>query len=291
MIETETTTLPSTLARRVGARPFLKWAGGKSQLLPQYSMLYPKTVRRYVEPFVGSGAVFFDLQQRFPLESALLADTNPDLINCYAVVKDDVRNLITLLREHKVQHHANYPDYYYAVRGCPVGSLSLVERAARLVYLNKTCYNGLYRVNGQGEFNVPVGTYADPPICDVELVESASRALRDVQLQIGDFGGCLPNLESGDFLYLDPPYHPLTKTANFTAYTEDRFAVDQQVRLAEFVKEADARGCLIMLSNSDTPVVRELYERFTISSVNATRRINSNGNGRGIITELVVTNY
>lgn len=284
-------TSPAATLPRTSARPFLKWAGGKGQLLPQLSMLYPKKVRRYFEPFVGSAAVFFDVRQRFQFEAATLSDTNGELINCYRVVRDDVDTLIERLRQHKALHHARYPDHYYDVRALPPDSLSQVERAARLIYLNKTCYNGLYRVNGQGEFNVPVGSYPNPPICDVELLQSASRALGGVELLVGDFADLLPELSPEDFVYLDPPYYPMSKTANFTAYTEGRFDIEQQIRLAQFFRDADGQGCHVMLSNSDTPVMRELYKGFAISSVNATRRINSNGNRRGIITELVITNY
>lgn len=275
----------------VAGEPFLKWAGGKSQLLGQFARLYPSKVDRYFEPFVGSGAVFFDVQTRFAPRYVMLSDTNSELINCYEVVRDNVEELIQLLIRHKECHHAQHPAYYYRVRDLSTASLSPVERAARLIYLNKTCYNGLYRVNAQGQFNVPIGRYRNPAIVDEGGLRAASRALRGVRLAVQDFARCLPRLRAGDFAYIDPPYFPLSRTSNFTGYTERGFGLAEQERLACFARDLDAKGCLVMLSNSDTAPVRKLYRGLRMHRVTARRAINSSGTGRGAITELVVTNF
>ena len=274
---------------RVEAEPFLKWAGGKGQLLTQFADLYPRRIERYVEPFVGGAAVFFDLRARFELRAAALSDNNDELINCYTVVRDRVEELIELLAQHKRRHHAQHPDYYYKMRDTV--PRDPVRRAARLIYLNKTCYNGLYRVNSRGQFNVPIGRYRNPPICDPDLLRRASAALQGVELRVCDFAAWLDEAQPGDFFYIDPPYFPLSKTANFTAYTHGGFGLEEQVRLAGFVRQLDARGCLVMVSNSDTQVIRDLYAGLRITTVTARRAINSNGARRGPTNELVITNY
>jgi DNA adenine methylase len=281
----------ATKALPVTARPFLKWAGGKRQLLEQFGLLYPQTFERYIEPFVGSAAVFFGIRERVDLRFAALSDNNEELINCYRAVRDDVEGLIRRLRTHKKRHHEELPAHYYAVRDLDPSRLSSVQRAARLIYLNKAGYNGLYRVNAEGRYNVPVGSYKDPPICDPELLRAASVALQDVRIDVRDFESWLADARSGDFFYIDPPYVPLSKTANFTSYVPGGFGPDEQSRLASFVAGLNKRGARFMVSNSDTALVRELYRGFEMRRVRARRAINSNGKARGRISELVIMNY
>lgn len=272
------------------AAPFLKWAGGKARVLPQLSRFFPDGFRRYHEPFLGGGAVFFALAGRRPGLHATLIDANPDLMTCYRVVRDHLPALLPLLRAHQVRHA---PDYYQEVRA--QDGLDDVAAAARLLYLNKTCYNGLYRVNGKGRFNVPMGSYASPTICDETVLAAASRALQDVDLRSGDFTMVLDTAAAGDFLYFDPPFVPLSKTASFTSYWVDRegkagFGWPEQIRLAAVFRELDARGCALVLSNSDSPAVHDLYAGYMIDRVQAPRMINSRADRRGPVAELVVRN-
>ena len=269
-------------------RPFLKWAGGKRQLLSQFARFYPEDVRRYCEPFVGSAAVFFDLQARFPKLRAILSDNNEALIRCYEAVRDDVEGLIRSLRQHKARHGK---DHYYKVRGRSTNRLKGLQRAARLIYLNKTCFNGLYRVNARGEFNVPMGSYSNPAILREESLRRASAALQGVRFSARDFGDCLRDARKGTFVYVDPPYHPVSRTAYFTGYTEGGFGEEEQRRLSRLFADLHRKGCLVMLSNSDTPLIRRLYRGFRIRRVTARRAINSNSSRRGAISELVVMNY
>jgi DNA adenine methylase len=274
-------------------QPFLKWAGGKGQLLDQYEAYFPQTpLRGYYEPFVGSGAVFFRLRERGLFETYGLSDLNAELLTCYRVVRDHVEDLITRLREHKARHSR---EYYYALRSRDRApswpDASPVERAARLIYLNKTCYNGLWRVNQQGYFNVPMGRYANPDIANQDRLLAASHALQGVELAVSDFETMTEKARSGDFVYFDPPYHPLSRTASFTSYAREDFGEDEQRQLAHAFAELDRRGCRVMLSNSDTPFVRELYQDFRIETVTARRAINSAKGKRGAITEVVVVNY
>lgn len=271
--------------------PFIKWAGGKSQLLGQLADFYPHAVERYVEPFVGSAAVFFDIKRRFQPRYVLLSDTNAELITCYEAVRDEPEKLIRALRRHKRLHEESGSDYYYAVRRQPVHSLSRVGRAARLMYLNKTCYNGLYRVNSAGQFNVPIGRYKNPAILDEVGLRAASKAVHGVRLVVQDFSSCHRRIRPKDFIYIDPPYVPLSATSSFTGYTGGGFHMAEQERLAAFFQRADAKGCFVMLSNSDTAAVRRMYGGFRIHRVAARRAINSNGRARGAIPELVITNY
>ena len=267
------------------AKPFLKWAGGKSQLLPQYAPLFPKKFNTYFEPFLGGGAVFFYLAP----QKAILSDINKELISTYNVVKNGVEELILELKKHKQK---NKEKYYYRIRDLDPDALSPVERAARLIYLNKTCYNGLYRVNSQGKFNVPFSSYKNPLICDEEGLRAASFALQSADFRVGDFEEITFNLaKPEDFIYLDPPYYPLSDTANFTGYIPEGFGKREQERLAGIYKKLDKLGCYLMLSNSDTPFIRELYRGFLIETVEAGRAINSKAEGRGKITELVILNY
>ncbi len=277
------------MADTAPARPFLKWAGGKSRLLSQLEPLFPKTFSGYHEPFVGSGAVYFRLRALRPgLHRARLADSNAELINCYCMIRDRVDDVIVLLARHKKKHNT---EHYYKIRAQSLERLDTVERAARFIYLNKTCYNGLYRVNSKGQFNVPMGRYKNPRIFDPEELHNASDALTEVDLAVSDFRDVVQRARRDDFVYLDPPYHPRTKTSNFTGYTQNAFGEKEQRDLAQLFRSLDNCGCQVMLSNSWTPLVLDLYDGFRLVEVKATRAINSNSEKRGKISELVVLNY
>ena len=261
----------------------MKWAGGKGSLIAQFEPLFPREPwDLYVEPFVGGGAVFFHLLPR----RAVLIDNNEELINFYRVVRDSLDALLVDLRKHQ-----NTADYYYRIRALSPTELSPVERASRFLYLNKTGYNGLWRVNGNGQHNVPFGRYKKPKIIDEPNMRLVSSALSQAEILLGDFSLALEYAKPGAFVYLDPPYHPLSETARFTGYTKDGFDAEDQRRLARVFRELDRRGCLVMLSNSDTPFIRELYAAYDIRVVFAKRAINCRGDGRGPITELVIRNY
>lgn len=264
------------------ARPFLKWAGGKGQLLDSFSPYFPADFGTYFEPFLGSGAVFFHLRP----PRAVLSDAVEGLIETYAVVRDNPDELIASLKSHR-----NEKTYYYQVRALDPEKLAPIERASRFIYLNRTCYNGLYRVNREGKFNVPFGKYKNPRICDEEGLRAVSEALRGAELKVGDFEEVLEQARSGDFIYLDPPYHPVSRTASFTSYFKDGFGLEEQKRLASVFRRLDKRGCLLMLSNSHTDMVQGLYAEFRLVVVEARRAINSKGDGRGPIPEYVILNY
>ena len=271
-------------------RPFLKWAGGKAQLLSQFAPLYPGRVekRRYIEPFLGSGAVFFQVWKLFRPSAVILADENEELINVYTAIRDDVEEVIKRLARHKASHSR---DYYYRIRGRESRGLSRVARAARMIYLNKTCFNGLYRVNRQDRFNVPLGRYRKPPILDAENLRAVSRALQGADIRAAHFSETVAYARGGDFIYLDPPYHPRSRTSSFTSYTRASFRDSDQIELSEVYARLTRKGCLLMLSNSDTSFIRRLFRRHDIRKVQARRSINSRADRRGRISELVVLNY
>ena len=269
------------------ARPFLKWAGGKGQLLPELLPRVPSSFGRYLEPFVGSGALFFALVARGRLrpEDAILSDANGRLVDVYRAIRDDVEAVIEELSAFR-----NDADQYYAVRAWQHENLSPAMAAARIIYLNKTCYNGLYRENRRGEFNVPFGRYKKPNFRDEPALRTASAALQGAMIACRQFEAVSDSAPGGDFVYFDPPYHPLSATSSFTDYHGPGFGIEQQRRLAALFRELDRRGVRMMLSNSDTPLVRELYAGYLIDEVQASRAINSKGDRRGRITELVIRN-
>ncbi|MCC7490776.1 MAG: DNA adenine methylase [Fimbriimonadaceae bacterium] len=266
--------------------PFLKWAGGKGQLLLQYAPFWPprEKLRRYVEPFVGGGAVFFHL--RFP--AARLADSNAELIGAYQAVRDQVEALIELLSVFR-----NDETAFYAERLLDPRQLDPLRAAARFIYLNRTCFNGLYRVNRDGQFNVPFGKYRNPTICDAAGLRACSAVLQGVELLTGDFETTTRGLGDGDFVYLDPPYVPLSATANFTDYVPQGFGEADQRRLADHFRRLDEAGCRLLLSNSHTPLARALYEGagYPMRVIQARRAINRDGAGRGPVEELLIANY
>ncbi len=267
----------------VHPRPFLKWAGGKGQLIQQYISYFPTHFSTYYEPFLGGGAIFFYLRPK----KALLMDINPELVNVFRCVRDRPAELIQQLQKHRDRH---CEDHYYQVRAQAIGTD--LERAARLIYLNKTCFNGLYRENSKGQFNVPMGRYKNPGICDPELVYAASVALQNAQIEKYSFDAVLEYAwGKNDFVYFDPPYYPISETSKFTAYNRFSFSPEDQIRLRDtFVKLVD-RGVKVMVSNSDCPFIHELYQGFKVHTISAARAINSNAGKRGKITELLITGY
>ncbi|MCO6432171.1 MAG: DNA adenine methylase [Deltaproteobacteria bacterium] len=275
-------------ARTDACRPFLKWAGGKRQLLPQLLSRIPHEVNGYFEPFIGGGALFFAAFRRF--KRAVLSDINPELINAYLAVRDHPQALIRDLRKHRYDE-----EYYYALRDADrsraFARWGSVRRAARLIFLNKTCYNGLYRVNSQGYFNVPFGRYVDPVIYDADNIMACSRALKDARIMNGSFDQIAAKARRGDFVYFDPPFAPLSKTASFTSYTKFGFNDQMQIALRDLCRALDNKGVRFMVSNSSASQVFEIYSDFFIERVPAARAINSNGHGRGKIDEVIVRNY
>lgn len=271
--------------------PFVKWVGGKRQLLAQFRELglYPSkfsdTRSRYFEPFVGGGAVFFDLQPK----NATISDLNSELITTYIVVRDNVESLIESLKQHVYDR-----DYFLKIRAKNPAEMPGLDVASRFIYLNRTCFNGMYRVNSKGQFNVPFGRYKNPIICDEGNLRAVSRALQDVEILNVDYKVAVSKAKAGDFVYFDPPYYPISSTSSFTSYTKDGFAEKEQVELRDTFAELSDRGCYVMLSNSDSAFIRDIYgglKNVTITTVGAGRSINSKATGRGKITELVITNY
>lgn len=273
-------------------RPFVKWVGGKRQLLRQFRELglYPPEdfnpiSNTYYEPFVGGGAVFFDLLPK----NAELSDLNNELVTTYNVIKNNVDKLIQSL-----QKHIYDKEYYLEVRAKKVEDLSNVEIASRFIFLNRTGFNGLYRVNKSGQFNVPFGRYNNPVICDEDNLRRVSDALQDVTITHQDYKNVLKTAKSGDFIYLDPPYYPINATSSFTSYTAEGFLEKEQTELRDTFVKLHEKDCFVMLSNSDTPFINDLYSGFdgiTINKITAGRAINSKGSRRGKITEALVTNY
>mgnify|MGYP001619926225 CR=1 FL=1 len=268
---------------------FIKWAGGKTQLLSQYAKLYPKEFNRYFEPFLGSGAVFFHIKQKFKPKQCFISDINEDLINTFKAVKEQPEELIKLLKEHKAKD--NSKEYFNQQRERFNTIKAGLEKAALFIYINKTCFNGLYRVNAEGKFNVPFGKYPNPAILQEEKIRQASKLLQDVNISESNFSDIVREVREGDFIYFDPPYFPLSKTSSFTSYQKGIFLEDEQRELARIFGELHKKGCFVMLSNSDTPFIRQLYEGFNIVTVKARRAINCIGTKRGKINEIVVTNY
>ena len=266
--------------------PIVKWVGGKRQLMFELIKNMPKSYNRYFEPFIGGGALFFELQP----EQAYISDMNEELINLYSVVRNNVYELIKDLSKHEVSK-----EYFLEIRNIDrteqYTELSDVERASRFIYLNRTCFNGMYRVNSQGQFNVPFGHYKKPRIIDKNNLLNCSELLKKTEIKCADFSEILTKVKKGDLVYFDPPYVPLNETSSFTSYTKDGFDINMQFKLRDVCDELDNKGVKFMLSNSDTKLVNELYENYNIKKVFASRQINANADGRGKITEVLVRNY
>ena len=275
--------------------PFVKWAGGKTQLLPMVDKHIPPTFNRYFEPFLGGGALFFHLLAKNLELISYLSDINEDLINAYKVVKDKVDDLIGLLKHHETEYKKSPNEYYYQLRA-NIKPLSDVESAARFIALNKTCYNGLYRVNSKGLFNVPMGRYKNPVICDSSNLPKVSTALREskTKIQMSNYKNILlEKAKEDDFIYLDPPYNPVSNTAYFTRYTYTAFKNEDQEELADVFRILNDRKCKILLSNSDTYFVRTLYKEFAkyMKEIDVIRAINSVASKRMGHRELLIRNY
>lgn len=270
-------------------KPFLKWAGGKRQLVPTIVLKHiPKEYNTYYEPFIGGGAILFALQP----QKAVISDSNSELINCYEVIRDSLDELIDDLKTHE-----NEKNYYYAIRDWDRDKnykyKTLVQRASRIIFLNKTCYNGLFRVNSQGQFNVPFGSYKNPNILDIAVLKAVSKYLSENQVKVlnQDFQEAVTNAKKGDFLYLDPPYDPVSNSASFTGYDINGFGRNEQLRLKETFDELNRRGCHILLSNAYTVFIVDLYRDYNQIKISATRAINSDGQKRGKTDEILVKNY
>ena len=270
-------------------RPFVKWVGGKRQLLSDIDRLRPKKFEEYYEPFLGGGAVLFHLQ----VPVAYVSDQNAELINLYKVIKKSPKLLISDLKKHK-----NEEEYFYEIRQLDrepeiYAELTDVERASRIMFLNKTCFNGLYRVNNSGEFNAPFGRYKNPAIADEVTINAVSRYLNKntVHIQLGDFASCANTATKNDFVYFDPPYDPVSSSASFTGYTGGGFDRTEQTRLRDLCDVLNQRGVKFMVSNSSTSFIQELYKDYSLHIVKAKRAINSNGNDRGNVDEVMICNY
>lgn len=268
--------------------PFLKWVGGKRQLISDISPLLPSKISTYYEPFIGGGALLFYLQPK----KAVINDYNSELINTYEVIRDNVEDLIIDLAKHK-----NEKDYFYEMRAKDrqynFNELSDIERASRVLYLNKTCFNGLYRVNKSGEFNTPFGSYKNPNIVNEPVLRAVSAYLNqnDIKILNVDFEQAVKGARKGAFVYFDPPYDPVSKSSNFTGYIERGFGADEQERLRDICVDLDKKGVKFLLSNSATCFMKDLYKDFEIIEVNAKRHINSVGTNRGFVPEILVRNY
>lgn len=261
-------------------KPFLKWVGGKTQLLDELKKYIPKNFNKYIEPFVGGGALLFDLAP----QKAIINDANEELINAYIVLRDDVDGLIN-----ELSTYVYCKEFYYEMRAKNPKNLSEIERAARMIYLNKTCFNGLYRVNKKGEFNVPIGRYTNPMICDEEKLRNAHLALQNVTIECTDFiKVLLQYAKKGDLIYIDPPYHPVGKHSDFKRYTKDFFYKEDQVALKELIIELKKRGCFVIASNSHCEFILDLYKDFDIKVVNAKRYINKIAERRNNINEVII---
>ena len=293
-------------------KPFIKWAGGKGQILPEIRKVYPselgKSIRKYAEPFIGGGAVLFDILSKYDLDEVYISDINKELINTYRIIKDKPEELLSMLEtlqnEHISRDDEGRKDYFYKNRDrynelkIPYDGSPCVELAALFIYLNKTCFNGLYRVNSKGLYNTPSGTYKNPLICDKKNITNVSKYLQKVKIVCGDYRESIDFIDENTFVYFDPPYRPLTETASFTAYTEGLFNDDNQRELAQYVKALSDKGAKVAVSNSDPKnsndqddFFDELYKEQNVARISANRAINSKGTGRGKINELLITNY
>lgn len=270
-------------------KPFLQWVGGKREVIKQYQKFIPKQYKKYWEPFLGGGALYFHLDPSV----SVINDNNPELIRTYEAIRDEPEKVIDLLQQFRRKHSK---DLYMAIRSVDrklniLDDLKSYEIAARLIYLNQTCFNGIYRVNKSGQFNVPIGSSLNRAICDPEAIRKASTLLKDALIKCLDFEELLGGVSRGDFVYLDPPYYPVSEYSDFTRYTKEQFYKQDQVRLRDMFKLLDKKGCYVMLSNSNAEFIKELYADYNVHLVDAGRTLNSKKDRRGKIKELLVTNY
>lgn len=305
-------TQKDSISSALQVKPFLKWAGGKRQLLAQFAAMYPAalkngSIKNYYEPFLGSGAVFFDIAQKYPIENAWLFDVNIDLVLTYQVIQEQAAKLTDTLHAIEKKYLALDKTarqlFFYdqrtlfnqqaGITPAIKNGKKRIARAAQLIFLNRTCYNGLFRVNAKGAFNTPAGDYKNPCICDPVQLAAVATLLARATIRQADFKKGLKTVKPGSFVYLDPPYRPLSKTASFTGYSKGVFEDKQQAQLAAVYRQLDDKGALLMLSNSDTAdgFFDKLYKGFTIKRVPAKRMINTDASKRGYVNEIVVTNY
>jgi DNA adenine methylase len=270
-----------------GIPTFVKWAGGKKQLLDQFKPFFPEKIERYFDPFIGGGAVAFFVIKNFKPKEIFLSDINEELINCLNMIKEDVEDLINKL---KILKQAHNKEEYYIIRAKNPKDLSKLQRAARFIYLNKSCFNGLYRVNSKGGFNVPIGSYKNPLICPEDDLREISKLLQNAKINVKQFYEIEKEVKKGDFIYFDPPYYPLKKES-FTTYTKEQFLEKEQERLKELFGILAKKGAKVMLSNSDTEFIKKRYSEYELKIVKANRMINCDGKNRGKINELLVLSY
>ncbi|HET6591173.1 MAG TPA: Dam family site-specific DNA-(adenine-N6)-methyltransferase [Candidatus Nitrosocosmicus sp.] len=276
---------------------FLKWAGGKKRLVSLLDKLSPDNIDKYYEPFLGSGAFFYHLIQTRKQFKAILSDSNPQLINTYRVVRDNVQELVEILKNHQKNYYEKREKYYYLIRDNHSNNgdnkYNNIEMAGKFIFLNKTCYNGLYRVNKIGNFNVPHGRYFNPKICNKEKLMECSRLLNlaDVEIRCDVYKNTIAKCQKDDFIYLDPPYFPVSRTANFTDYTKESFGIQQHTELANEFDRLDTIGARVLLSNSNSDYIKDLYKDHHILKVRSQRNINCDATGRKDHFDLLVTNY
>lgn len=289
------------------AKPFIKWVGGKSQLLEEIREKYPSKIEKYCEPFVGGGAVLFDILSKFKPSQILINDINKELINTYSQIKNNCEGMISQLSEiqaiyknHSVEENK---EFFYEKRArynelkVNGNDAENLEKAVLFIFLNKTCFNGLYRVNSKGLFNVPFNSAKNPLLCDEENLRACSKLLQSVEMKVGDYKECKSFIDDKTFVYIDPPYRPLTQTAAFTSYSENGFTDKEQIELGNFITEISNNGAMVLASNSDPKNANEndnffddLYSQFKIKRVSASRMINSKAKKRGAINELLISN-
>ena len=273
-------------------KPFVKWAGGKRQLMSELEKNFPTKFGTYLEPFLGGGAVMFDLLTKEPNLKCNVSDLNSDLVLAYVTIRDRLEKLIESLENHSKNYHKDSTGYYYEVRNQE--PKNQIEKVSRLLFLNKTCFNGLYRVNSKGKFNVPLGRYTNPNIVNKENLQIVSKTLQSTKIKIScrDFGSIIKDAKKGDFVYFDPPYQPISDTANFTSYTHRDFTQDDLERLADLANQLDSKGCHVMLSNSNSKTVKKLFSsKWKIKEIKANRAINSNSQKRTGHKEIIIKNY
>ena len=297
-----------TIIKKGTVKPFLKWAGGKGQLIDEIEKFYPfdKKINKYAEPFIGGGAVLFDILNKYELEKIYISDVNKELVNCYVAIKENVHELIKKLRKIEDEFLAREKEdrkiYYYEKRE-KFNKLKLennnekINRAALMIFLNRTCFNGLYRVNKKGLFNVPMGDYKNPKICDEENLIKISKKLKNVEVIYGDYKKSYDFIDENTFVYFDPPYRPLNQTSSFTSYTEYIFGDKEQIELSEYFRILNKKGAKLLLSNSDPKNVDindeffdNLYKEFDIKRIESSRAINIKGEKRGKVTEVLISN-
>jgi len=277
-------------------KPFIKWVGGKGKLIPELKSFFPQKFDRYFEPFIGGGAVFYEVIQNNNLEFSWINDVNKKLVITYQQIKNKPNKLISILekieKDYKKKTEDERKNFFYSIRDeYNKGGLDDLDITTYLIFLNKTCFNGMYRENSKGEYNVPFGDQKNPTICDKENLLAVSECLKNTKITNLSFEESVKDCKKGDFIYFDPPYYPINGTSKFTSYSKDNFGQNEQIKLRDTFKQLSDKGCFVMLSNSNTEFIKDSYKDFKINEIYAARSINSKGDGRGKIKEVVITNY